>query len=268
MPEMLPSGFVPLSHNDQDLKKEYYLALDYLEKNFPYKSSFKGKINPYTSNAIWSKRDYDEYLRQYALRLAYEKLFSESQYGELYFSAKEDFERQISFLNAENNRLTIDGQTQGGEIKRLEAEKKHLNEKLWRRSAAGILLAVILLFGVIMYLPDARRSSYEEGKTDGYTAGHEAGYSSGYESGNQNAILNSNTTSTITTHTFGSSAKQNNLSSSTRPSTTSDNQFSTVYVSRNGVIHRQSNCSGMKYYTEMGYSDAIAAGYRLCSKCY
>lgn len=42
----------------------------------------------------------------------------------------------------------------------------------------------------------------------------------------------------------------------------------TVYVSRNGVIHSDPHCSGMKYYTEMSYDTAIASGYRLCSKCY
>ena len=42
----------------------------------------------------------------------------------------------------------------------------------------------------------------------------------------------------------------------------------TVYVSKNGKIHRYSDCSGMKYYTTMSYSQAIAQGYDLCKKCY
>lgn len=42
----------------------------------------------------------------------------------------------------------------------------------------------------------------------------------------------------------------------------------TVYVSRNGKIHRNPNCSGMIYYKEMGYYDARRAGYDLCQNCY
>lgn len=41
-----------------------------------------------------------------------------------------------------------------------------------------------------------------------------------------------------------------------------------VYVSSYGKIHRYSGCSGMKYYTEMTYSAALAAGYSRCSKCF
>lgn len=41
-----------------------------------------------------------------------------------------------------------------------------------------------------------------------------------------------------------------------------------VYVSNYGKIHRYANCSGMKYYTEMTYSAALAAGYSRCSNCF
>ena len=42
----------------------------------------------------------------------------------------------------------------------------------------------------------------------------------------------------------------------------------TVYVSRNGKIHKNPSCSGMIYYTKMGYYDAIERGYDLCQNCY
>lgn len=40
-----------------------------------------------------------------------------------------------------------------------------------------------------------------------------------------------------------------------------------VYVSNNGIIHVESDCSGMKNYTEMTLEEADAAGYDYCSKC-
>ena len=42
----------------------------------------------------------------------------------------------------------------------------------------------------------------------------------------------------------------------------------TVYVSRSGKIHLHSSCSGMEYYTETLYSEAVKQGYTECSKCF
>ncbi len=42
----------------------------------------------------------------------------------------------------------------------------------------------------------------------------------------------------------------------------------TVYVSRNGKIHSVSDCSGMKYYTEMTLGDADSRGYVYCKNCW
>jgi len=41
----------------------------------------------------------------------------------------------------------------------------------------------------------------------------------------------------------------------------------TVYVSRNGVIHFKHDCSGMKNYTEMTLEKADKAGYKYCEHC-
>ena len=41
----------------------------------------------------------------------------------------------------------------------------------------------------------------------------------------------------------------------------------TVYVSNQGVIHIDSDCSGMKHYREMPLEEADAAGYEYCSRC-
>lgn len=42
----------------------------------------------------------------------------------------------------------------------------------------------------------------------------------------------------------------------------------TVYVSRSGKIHSNPRCSGMKYYTEMDYDEAVENGYDFCMNCY
>lgn len=41
----------------------------------------------------------------------------------------------------------------------------------------------------------------------------------------------------------------------------------TVYVSKNHVIHFDKTCSGMKHYTEMTLEKADAAGYEYCDRC-
>ena len=42
----------------------------------------------------------------------------------------------------------------------------------------------------------------------------------------------------------------------------------TVYVSRYGKIHSIPYCSGMKYYTAMGFDEAVDRGYDFCQNCY
>ena len=42
----------------------------------------------------------------------------------------------------------------------------------------------------------------------------------------------------------------------------------TVYVSRNNIIHRDSGCSGMKYYSTMTLAQALRQGARRCEKCF
>lgn len=42
----------------------------------------------------------------------------------------------------------------------------------------------------------------------------------------------------------------------------------TVYVSRSFLIHKKSNCSGMKVYTEMTLAQAESFGYEKCKKCW
>ena len=40
-----------------------------------------------------------------------------------------------------------------------------------------------------------------------------------------------------------------------------------VYVSKQGVIHFDNTCSGMKHYTAMTLEKADAAGYEYCTRC-
>ena len=55
----------------------------------------------------------------------------------------------------------------------------------------------------------------------------------------------------------------------TKKETSATKKEVTVYVSKSGKkIHRNKKCSGMKYYWEMSYEEAVDAGYDFCDKCY
>ena len=73
-------------------------------------------------------------------------------------------------------------------------------------------------------------------------------------------------------YTFnGSGALTQTTSAVSQNSTTSSSagvEDYTVYVSNSGKIHKRSNCSGIKNYTEMSYSTAKARGYKECKNCY
>ncbi len=121
------------------------------------------------------------------------------------------------------------------------------------RSISALLVALLLAVSVLLfwYIPRVREDSYQFGRsagyTEGYTASENAAHSSGYAdkgvkpSGSGNATLPRSGVSATTT----------------------------VYVSRSGhKIHLKSNCSGMLNYDAMSYADALAAGYKHCSKCF
>lgn len=93
----------------------------------------------------------------------------------------------------------------------------------------------------------AQESAYNEGYKEGYDVGQEKGYKVGREAGKAAAAKT-----------------QSNIAANA----STDQESETVYVSRTGKIHSNPNCSGMKYYTEMTYDEAIASGYDLCKNCY
>ncbi len=101
-----------------------------------------------------------------------------------------------------------------------------------------------------------QRDGYRDGTNDGYVSGLEEGKVSGYRSGYDDGLQK------------GKESTAAVVATSSAASGNSETNSATVYVSRNGVIHLRSNCSGMKYYTEMSYDAAVSAGYRKCSKCY
>ncbi|MCD8050276.1 MAG: hypothetical protein LUE89_01155 [Clostridiales bacterium] len=98
---------------------------------------------------------------------------------------------------------------------------------------------------------------YDSGYSEGQTAGHDAGYEEGYSAGKA-AVTSSSSSSTSSSDSGNSYTYSNSVADST-----------TVYVSKSGhKIHLRSNCSGMKYYTEMTYATAKSKGYEECKNCF
>lgn len=108
---------------------------------------------------------------------------------------------------------------------------------------------------------DGEVDGYAEGKSDGYSEGYDYGRDVGYDDGyydRYNEGYDGRGSGKGLLDYFYESESNSGLT----------NWNATVYVSNSGIIHDHSSCSGMKYYTRMSYSDAIAAGYTKCSKCY
>ena len=62
---------------------------------------------------------------------------------------------------------------------------------------------------------------------------------------------------------------ENDVPAETAPAaTTTAADERVVYVSNTGKYHKNSDCSGMTEYTEMTLSEAKAAGYEPCSRCW
>lgn len=102
------------------------------------------------------------------------------------------------------------------------------------------------------------------GYEEGYAAGYDAGYKAALESRAMPEFTAAPTPLPTSTPRPTSTSRPEEAPA-TKASTSDD---FTVYVSRNGIIHKKSNCSGMLYYTEMLYSEALKYYDHKCSKCF
>lgn len=125
----------------------------------------------------------------------------------------------------------------------------------------------------------AYQEGYDDGHEDGYDGGHSDGYEEGMEDGRQGGYddgydegYNDGANGVARYSEFEySESEYNDVQSynSVEPEPEPDPyQSQIVYVSRSGKIHSISYCSGMKYYTEMTYQNAVNAGYEFCSNCW
>ena len=108
--------------------------------------------------------------------------------------------------------------------------------------------ALLICLCFLFFCGCASSGKYEEG----YAAGYDAGYKAALEMRAMPDITPAPTARAMVTP---------------NPSAATSEDF-TVYVSRNGVIHKKSNCSGMIYYHEMLYSETKGIYEKKCSKCF
>lgn len=89
----------------------------------------------------------------------------------------------------------------------------------------------------------------------GYDAGYDNGYAHGYSAGLEDGQY---------------ASRSMPVPEEADPTPAKSKSFTdfTVYVSRSGMMHKKSTCSGMKYYTEMPYSVASEYYSDKCSKCF
>ena len=141
--------------------------------------------------------------------------------------------------------------------------KHSCGEKRIMRRLLVIIVILILLLCSCGY-PD---NGYSKGFADGYAAGYEAAIG---EVGNRSfpdEIIEDRSIPepAHTEKPSPSPAPASAPSPATSPAPADDFP---VYVSRNGVMHKRSNCSGMVHYTEMPYSVAKDYYTKKCSKCF
>ena len=256
--------------DNSDLRSDYQNALVAVRIACPPAECI-GHTNPYTGEKILTPDDAEAYLRQRALSFAYAARLA---------SVRREFDLRLKKKESDFSRRTADLQDR---ITKLEAGAAADRGRSFRRGIIAAVLAVALLVVFLFVQPrmlDSARSGGEaSGYTSGYSAGSADGYSTGYTSGQSAGYADGKSagyTSGYAAGAAGAAASSSGAGSSapTAPSRTlpslsgSDAAHDTVYVSRNGIVHKHSNCSGMRYYTEMTYAEAIAAGYRKCSKCY
>ena len=213
----------------------------------PFTPRCIGMRNPYSNDIVKSESDYYAYVQQ-----------------RVYFAIMRDMLHAHYSVLLGDARLRVSA---AEERLRQEARKK----LMWKR--ALICFSLLFAIGSAVLIPKVKDVSYEEGKASGYASGQSAGYAEGKQDGYADGASEGYSTGyregiESSSRSAPSSSSRSASSSASSRASSQRTQSSTVYVSKNGVIHSNSSCSGMKYYTELSYSEAIERGYRLCSKCY
>lgn len=264
MSEQLVDVRFSVEDDDVDIKRDYRIALLRVRRSCPDAAHCIGLKNPYTGEAIRSNEDYELYLRQRALSFAYAARYARAQ-QELDAVLKK---REHEFVHRESDMQE--------KIRRLERSGEGDRKRAVRRGVFAAVLALVLVVLSVYFHPKDIADARSAGETAGYSAGYSAGEAAGYKYGSADGYARGVQSGYDAGYSSGASnsgaaAPSSSGSGVSRslPSLSGDYpQSDIVYVSRNGVIHKHSNCSGMRYYTEMTYAEAIAAGYRKCSKCY
>lgn len=220
---------------------------------------YLGRINPYSGKRISTEDEAEIYLEMLAMSIMYQHSVSAAisradgeRAGELAVyrekalqlpSALKKIEQQKKELVQIQARLSSAIARINEQKSQLESVKKEIAHKETQRLRArllSVLLVIALIFGAYT-VPSKLQEKYDAG----YAAGKKV--SSSYRSSSS-----ASSASTYKTTPYASYSLE-----------------MTVYVSNSGhKIHRRSNCSGMKYYTEMSYGEACERGYTHCSKCF
>ena len=209
-------------------------------------------INPYTHKRITCEAEYNAYIREYVYyRLCDE--FLRARYADELARSREQFSEQLQQR----------ARSHEAEIRQLRADHaRTLTKRRFLWASAALVLVLVLAACLLGYMPHRIDAAYTAGTGDGYSSGYDAGMDDGYASGKSDGYSDGYFDG------VSDGVSSSTSSSYTAPRSSID-ATTTVYVSRSGhLIHRRSNCSNMKYYTEMTYAEACAAGYRHCSKCF
>ena len=130
-------------------------------------------------------------------------------------------------------------------------EKHSCGEKRIMRRLLVIIVILILLLCSCGY------------SDNGYSKGFADGYAAGYAAANEELGSRSFQEETTEDRSLPDLIQAERSAPTNAPA----DDFP-VYVSRNGVMHKKSNCSGMVHYTEMPYSVAKDYYTKKCSKCF
>lgn len=256
----------------------------------PYDPEYhNGMRNPYSHKTITCEFDYNEYVREYVyyrlcdeiLGNRYNNLLArktaqvEDEHRNIVIDLNRDFakrsEAQATHIDVlRKHELELIHRTHALEEVCTNQEKelsRHIKiscrSRLW--AFASVCLALLLAVTLFWYTPSKELSSYAQGKQSGYNEG----YAQAQQESQQDNKSSSATRSSSTSSAKSSSSNSSGASDGGTKQKSWVNSTRTIYVSRSGhKIHLKSNCSGMKYYDEMSYKDACAAGYAHCLKCF
>lgn len=166
--------------DESDIAPEVFFTFyEKYRKDNPFAQPDLRRINPYTGKLIKTQADYEEYLREHAYHILYDK-----KAQELLTIQKDAAEQKLAEQKAlASHLLAVQNTANNKKLIQTRAHYRKIIAVLILLLVAAVVSALFLSGRYSQGVSDGERSGYDSGYSEGYASGERSGYQAGYSDG-------------------------------------------------------------------------------------